>query len=61
MSILGEPIGTCILAYYIFGEVVTTQQLMGVGTILVGIFLFLRYNTLPVKNEELELNQVSYE
>ncbi|SFC37603.1 DMT family transporter [Clostridium uliginosum] len=43
MSILGEPIGTCILAYFILGEVVTTQQLIGSGIILVGIFLFLMY------------------
>lgn len=44
MSILGEPIGTCILAYFIFGEVVTMQQLIGSGIIFSGIFLFLTHN-----------------
>ena len=53
MSILGEPIGTCILAYFIFGDVVTTQQLIGSGIILFGIFLFLMNNQ---QVEKIELN-----
>ncbi|WP_026887106.1 DMT family transporter [Clostridium beijerinckii] len=44
MSILGEPIGTCILAYFIFGDIVTLKQLIGSTIILFGIFLFLIYN-----------------
>ncbi|MCY6485499.1 DMT family transporter [Clostridium aestuarii] len=56
MSILGEPIGTCILAYFILGEVVTTQQLIGSSIILFGIFLFLRYNQPVEKSKELKLN-----
>ncbi|MED4731701.1 DMT family transporter [Aneurinibacillus migulanus] len=51
MSILGEPIGTCILAYFILGEVVTRQQLIGSGVILLGIFLFLKYNK-PIREAE---------
>ncbi|MFM1654244.1 DMT family transporter [Brevibacillus sp. B_LB10_24] len=44
MSILGEPIGTCILAYFILGEVVTLPQVIGGAIILFGIYLFLRHN-----------------
>ncbi len=40
MSILGEPIGTCILAYFIFGEGLTLQQFTGVCVILVGLAIF---------------------
>lgn len=55
MSILGEPIGTCILAYFIFGEVVTMQQLIGSGIIFFGIFLFLMYNQ-PVEKVKFNSN-----
>jgi drug/metabolite transporter (DMT)-like permease len=44
MSILGEPVGTCILAYFIFGEWLTVQQIAGSLVIFAGIFMFLRYN-----------------
>ncbi|WP_315068904.1 DMT family transporter [uncultured Clostridium sp.] len=44
MSILGEPVGTCMLAYFIFGNVITVQQFVGSLIILFGIFLFLKYN-----------------
>ncbi|HEX9026885.1 MAG TPA: DMT family transporter [Clostridium sp.] len=53
MSILGEPIGTCILSYFIFGNVITINQLIGSVIILFGIFLFLMYNQ-PV--EKVKLN-----
>lgn len=59
MSILGEPIGTCIFAYFIFGDVVTTQQLIGSGIILFGIFLFLIYNQPVEKVNKTELNPIS--
>lgn len=41
MSILGETIGTCILAYFILGEVITVQQGVGIVVILLGLTLFL--------------------
>jgi len=41
MAILGEIIGTCILAYFILGEVITLQQGLGIGFILIGLTLFL--------------------
>ncbi|REB07286.1 DMT family transporter [Sporosarcina sp. BI001-red] len=41
MSILGETIGTCILAYFILDEVISLQQGMGIAIILIGLALFL--------------------
>ncbi|MFJ8244746.1 DMT family transporter [Peribacillus asahii] len=41
MSILGETIGTCILAYFILDEVISLQQGMGIVIILMGLALFL--------------------
>jgi len=54
MSILGEPVGTSILAYFILGEIVTLPQWIGGGVILLGIFLFIRNNTpgKEVKSDE---------
>lgn len=42
MAILGEVIGTCILAYFILNETISLQQQIGIGTILTGLALFLR-------------------
>jgi len=53
MSILGEPIGTAILAYFILGEVLTIPQWIGGGVILLGIFIFIRYNQ-PAKGGEVD-------
>lgn len=41
MSILGETIGTCILAYFILDELVSLQQGVGIVIILTGLALFL--------------------
>lgn len=41
MSILGETIGTCILAYFILDEVISLQQGLGIALILSGLALFL--------------------
>ncbi|ENK0838837.1 DMT family transporter [Clostridium botulinum] len=41
ISILGETIGTCILAYFILDEVISLQQGIGMAFILVGLGLFL--------------------
>ena len=40
MSILGEPIGTCFLAWLIFKESLSLQQLVGVIVIMVGMAIF---------------------
>ena len=41
MSILGEMIGTCILAYFILDKVISLQQGIGIALILIGLALFL--------------------
>lgn len=41
MCILGEVIGTSILAYFILSETIIFQQGIGIGIILSGLFLFL--------------------
>jgi drug/metabolite transporter (DMT)-like permease len=41
MSILGETIGTCILAYFILDEMITLQQGIGIFIILFGLAFFL--------------------
>lgn len=41
MSILGEPVGSSILAFFIFGEILHPLQLLGSLVILTGIFLYL--------------------
>jgi len=40
-SILGETVGTCILAYFILDEVITVQQGIGIALILIGLAVFL--------------------
>ncbi|MBJ8076236.1 DMT family transporter [Bacillus cereus group sp. N12] len=41
MSILGESIGTCVLAYFILSETITLQQALGISIIFIGLTLFL--------------------
>lgn len=45
MSILGETVGTCFLAYLILGELISIQQGTGIGITLGGLGLFLYYKT----------------
>ena len=53
MSILGETVGTCILSFFILGEVPTLQQFAGILMILLGIGIFLYYKDRGVlKNEK---------
>ena len=40
MTILGEPIGTCILAYFILQERITMQQFLGFITIMIGLAIY---------------------
>ncbi|WCK55520.1 DMT family transporter [Aneurinibacillus sp. Ricciae_BoGa-3] len=44
MSILGEPVGSAILAYFILREKVTQVQFIGGLIILFGIYLFIKWN-----------------
>ena len=43
MSILGETIGTCILAYFILGEIISLRQGIGIIVTLAGLGLFMFY------------------
>ena len=49
MSILGEPIGTSILAYFILKETITLQQTVGMVVILAGITLYFRAEQLALR------------
>ena len=49
MSILGEPIGTCILAFLIFKDNISLQQLIGIAVIMMGMVI---YFCLPLRNAE---------
>ena len=40
MSILGEPIGTCILAYLFLHESISVRQLIGIVTIIGGLSVY---------------------
>ena len=40
MSILGEPIGTCVLAYIFLQEGISVQQLIGIVTIIGGLSVY---------------------
>ena len=40
MSILGEPIGACILAYFIFGDGIDIRQFIGITAIIAGMAIF---------------------
>ncbi|MEC2559278.1 EamA family transporter, partial [Bacillus cereus] len=41
MSILGETIGTCMLAYFILHETISLHQGVGITVIFIGLVLFL--------------------
>lgn len=49
MSILGEPIGTCILAYFILGESIAPRQLAGIIVIMTGLSIYFFYPILKDK------------
>lgn len=44
MSILGEPIGTCVLAYFILNETISLQQFVGITVIIAGLGIFFTSN-----------------
>ncbi|KJS19729.1 MAG: hypothetical protein VR72_17405 [Clostridiaceae bacterium BRH_c20a] len=47
ISVLGEPVIASVLAFFIFKESLTLQQLFGSILILNGIFYFVRYQAAP--------------
>lgn len=40
MSILGEPVGTCILAYILFHETLSPMQSIGIAVIFLGLTIY---------------------
>ena len=40
MSILGEPIGTCILAFFLLHETISARQFAGIFVIMAGMIVF---------------------
>ncbi|WNR42205.1 DMT family transporter [Paenibacillus roseipurpureus] len=44
MTVLGEPLGASMLAYFLLGETITTMQLLAGCLLLIGVGLFLRSN-----------------
>ena len=44
MTVLGEPLGATLLAYFLLGETITTIQLLAGCLLLVGVGMFLRSN-----------------
>ncbi|WP_034726146.1 DMT family transporter [Calidifontibacillus oryziterrae] len=52
MSILFEPVGASILAYFILKETITFTQLVGGLIVLFGLFLFIWLSNSHAKNEK---------
>lgn len=44
MTVLGEPLGATLLAYFLLGETITTIQLLAGCLLLIGVGMFLRSN-----------------
>jgi drug/metabolite transporter (DMT)-like permease len=50
MTVLGEPLGATILAYYLLGEMITPLQIAAGCVLLIGVALFIRSNeSMPSK------------
>ena len=53
MSILGETIGTCMLAYFILHETISLQQGLGITVIFIGLVLFYYSQILMKKHDSI--------
>lgn len=51
MSVLGEPIGSTILAYYLLDESITLMQGAAGALLLLGVWLFIRGENAPVSTD----------
>jgi len=56
MSVLGEPIGASILAYFILQEKLTVVEMIGGCIIVCGIYIFLRIQN-RTSIPQLEMNE----
>lgn len=48
MSILGEPVGATILAFFLLGEKLAGWQIVGGLLVLAGVFFFLTQKQKPI-------------
>ncbi|WP_066387829.1 DMT family transporter [Neobacillus mesonae] len=60
MSILGEPVGSTVLAYFILGEGLSFWQMAGGVLVLIGVFLFLgQKQKKPIVQEPFQLEKAT--
>ncbi|MFC4619603.1 DMT family transporter [Camelliibacillus cellulosilyticus] len=57
MSILGEPVGAAILAYFLFHEALHPMQIIGSLIILSGIFIYLRLESRQKAKQRLSYSE----
>ena len=50
LTVLGEPVGSALLAWLLFGEAINTVKLVGMALLLGGIFLAARSEGEPARN-----------
>ncbi|HJV44974.1 MAG TPA: DMT family transporter, partial [Bacillota bacterium] len=60
MSILGEPVGSSLLAYFILGEIVTVPQWIGGIIIIFGIYIFMQVQSTTTTKDN-KKNSISQE
>lgn len=56
MSILGEPVGATILAFFLLGERLVSSQMAGGLLVLLGVFFFLTQQQKPIPIEKTAKN-----
>lgn len=61
MSILGEPVGATILAFFLLGERLVGGQIAGGLLVLLGVFFFLIQQQKPIQLKEEPINQGTYQ
>ena len=54
MSILGEPVGASILAFFLLGEKLNSMQVIGSVLVLCGVFIFLLQQQKRVQKEPVQ-------
>ena len=59
MGILGEPVGTCILAFLILKETIAPRQLAGIVVIMAGLSVYFFYPLL--KEREVRMRRLEGE
>lgn len=57
MSILGEPVGASVLAFFLLGERLVSSQIAGGLLVLLGVFLFLIQLQRPLPHKRVVNNE----